>query len=145
MRVSSCHATGIYAGCVLMVRKSGRPDLRRPREGKREGMRLLARGRGLAGLLLLAVGAEFLAFLAVQALGIRLLRAFERGGATGLCGLCGLGSGRRTGGGSWRLRVGSARKEERSGERKAGRTGGDRDHGGTSGKKRDKEGNLAPR
>src|SRR6185312_2326003 len=78
----------------------------------REGERLLARGRGLASLLLLAVGAEFLAILAMQALGIGLFRAFERGGAPGLCGLGSLGGWCRAGGGSRLLRIGSAPKEE---------------------------------
>src|SRR5580700_11326723 len=51
-------------------------------DGKTEAKLLLLHGG------LLAFGTEFLALLAVQPLGVRLLGAFERFGGAGLGGLC---------------------------------------------------------
>src|ERR1700759_5655020 len=81
---------------------------------------LLARRRAaLGGLLLLAVGTEFLALLAVQALGVGLLGGFERAGGARLLGLL-FGGGGRRGRRRRGLRKGSARKQQRGCKRKGG-------------------------
>src|SRR6516162_779872 len=64
--------------------------------------------------LLQAIGAEFLALLAVEPFLVGLLRALDRLGALGFLGLLGCRGGRRGGRGGGGLREGRARKQEAS-------------------------------
>ena len=92
-------------------------DRRAPRRATGEAVELASHARlVLVGGGLLAFGAEFLALLALQALGVGFLGAFERGGRARLLGLLfgrcrGVGLGRRR---SWRRRRGLRRRRSPS-------------------------------
>src|SRR5437016_8245847 len=79
----------------------------------------------LGGRSLLAIGAEFLALLAVQPLGVGFLRAFERSRGARLFGLLFRRSGRRG------LCVGRTHQEQGGKGGGRGRAGSDRHHGCT--------------
>src|SRR5205823_4617278 len=89
-------------------------------------LRLVGRG-------LLAVGAEFLALLAMKSLGVGFLRAFERGGGARLLGLLfrrrlGLSLGRVGLGGRRGLRGCRTHQQQRSNGGRSGK-GGNLHHG----------------
>src|SRR6185437_5097087 len=96
-----------------------------------EWQELLRGRRGAVLCLLLAVGAEFLALLAMQALGVGFLRAFERGGRMNhglLVHFRGRGGGRRG-----RLCQRSGAHQQHGSKRGRDRAGRKGHHGGTSG------------